>query len=123
VGVDGSPPSTAALAWAVDEARLRSARLVVVHAHLRPDVEDARAALDAAVDTVGIAGVPADRLVVGDRPAPAILAAAASADLVVLGSRGHGAFTGMLLGSVSHHVSHHAPCPVVVVRDAATPSA
>jgi nucleotide-binding universal stress UspA family protein len=54
--------------------------------------------------------------VVEGNPAQALLDLAKGADLVVVGSRGHGGFTGALLGSVSQHVVHHAPCPVVVVR-------
>jgi len=46
-----------------------------------------------------------------------LIAAAAGADLLVVGSRGHGGFTEALLGSVSQHCVHHAPCPVVIVRD------
>jgi nucleotide-binding universal stress UspA family protein len=49
-------------------------------------------------------------------PATALIDAAEGADLLVVGSRGHGAFAGMLLGSVSLHVTTHAPCPVTVVR-------
>jgi len=49
-------------------------------------------------------------------PAPRLIASAAHADLVVVGSRGHGGFTGLLLGSVSDQVVRHAPCPVTVVR-------
>jgi nucleotide-binding universal stress UspA family protein len=133
VGVDGSPPSRAALAWAVEEARLRSARLTVLRAHLPAYVaelpddgglvweqsvaeEAAQAALEAVVDAADTTGVAVDRVLVVDRPAQAILAAAAGADLIVLGSRGLGAFKGMLLGSVSHHVTHRATCPVVVLR-------
>ena len=49
-------------------------------------------------------------------PAQLLVTAAEGADLVVVGSRGHGGFVGMLLGSVSQHVAAHAPCPVLVVR-------
>nr|WP_255548523.1 MULTISPECIES: universal stress protein [unclassified Cryobacterium] len=49
-------------------------------------------------------------------PAAALLDAAVGADLVIVGSRGHGGFAGLLLGSVSTHVAHHAPCPVLIVR-------
>jgi nucleotide-binding universal stress UspA family protein len=133
VGVDGSASSRAALDWAVDEARVRAGRLTVVRAHLpeffrglsrdpglawdaEADAEAARATLDAAVDSVDTSGVAVERLVVADGAAPAILAVAEDADLVVVGSRGKGGFTGMLLGSVSAHVAHHATCPVVVLR-------
>ncbi|WP_323182998.1 universal stress protein [Streptomyces sp. NBC_00078] len=61
----------------------------------------------------GIAVAPA---VVGGHPAAVLTEAARDADLLVAGSHGHGAFTGMLLGSVSHHCLYHATCPVLVVR-------
>ena len=50
--------------------------------------------------------------------AQVLLEAADGADLLVVGSRGHGGFTGALLGSVSQHCAHHAPCPLVIVRHA-----
>lgn len=51
-----------------------------------------------------------------DHPGGALIAGAKGADVVVVGARGHGAFAGMLLGSVSQHLGAHATCPVVVVR-------
>ena len=53
---------------------------------------------------------------VDDDPAPALLAAAQGAELLIVGSRGQGGFAGLLLGSVSQQCVHHASCPVVVVR-------
>ena len=112
VGVDSSEPARAALGWAVEEARLRSVRLTVVHAGDRA----VPATLDAALAAVDTTGVVVERRVVADRPAPALLGAATDADLLVVGWRGRGGFRGALLGSVSTHVTDHAPCPVVVVR-------
>jgi len=137
VGVDGSTPSKAALAWALEEARLRDASVQVVHAWQFPAVglttfgaaalpviapEDLEHAAEETVQQM-LAAV-ADRAkavevtssVERGHPAEALVAAAKGADLLVVGSRGHGGFTGMLLGSVSSHVVHHATCPVVVVR-------
>jgi nucleotide-binding universal stress UspA family protein len=63
------------------------------------------------------AGGPAvRRLAVQGFPAPVLLGASAGADLLVLGSRGHGGFSGALLGSVSQHCVHHVRCPVVTIR-------
>lgn len=133
VGVDGSKESFAALRWASDEARRRDATLEVFHAwetpifdayyhpvplYSDPVHEAARSALAAIVARIDTAsGHPkvVPRLRCG--PAgPELVAAAEGADLLVVGSRGRGGFTGMLLGSVSQYVLHHAPCPVVVIR-------
>ncbi|HXW79705.1 MAG TPA: universal stress protein, partial [Acidimicrobiales bacterium] len=61
-------------------------------------------------------GVPLERHVMQGRPAQVILQAAEDADLVVVGSRGRGGFAGLLLGSVSSQVAHHAHCPVTIVH-------
>ena len=55
-------------------------------------------------------------VLINDHPAPAVVEAAAGAYMVVVGARGLGGFKGLVLGSVSHHVVQHAPCPVLVVR-------
>jgi nucleotide-binding universal stress UspA family protein len=134
VGVDGSEESERALRFALDEARLRGAQLRVVHAwHMPPSVyaappvpivygrnefeQGARSVLERALAAVAAetSGVEIEPVVVEDRAAPALLAAAAYADLLVIGSRGHGGFVGLLLGSVGQHCAHHARCPVVIV--------
>jgi nucleotide-binding universal stress UspA family protein len=65
--------------------------------------------------------VPLETSVVEGQSAPVLLDAASHADLLVVGSHGHGRFAGMLMGSVSTHCAQHAPCPVVVVRGGARP--
>lgn len=134
VGVDGSEAAQKALDWAAEEAKLRQARLQVVHAWQVPYIggyplsaatafdpvwmEDAaRGVLDAATAALDVADLlhPVERTLASGGAAGAVIDAAKGADLVVVGSRGLGGFTGMLLGSVSHHVATHAPCPVVVV--------
>lgn len=127
VGVDDSPGGRAALAWAIDEARQWGATLDVVIAwsylvqpvaEFRPDFDESAAAdtLDAILSAHSIDGVAVERTVINDLPAKALLHAAQSADLMVVGARGFGGFTGLLLGSVSQQVVTHAQCPVVVVR-------
>jgi nucleotide-binding universal stress UspA family protein len=132
VGVDGSALSEAALAAAYEAAAARRVRLVAVHTWWDILVDPSFAPL---VDWDAIEGeahrvlaerlagwaekypeVEVRRVVERDRPAPALLEQAAGAQLVVVGSRGRGGLAGMLLGSVSHNVLHHSPCPVLVVR-------
>jgi nucleotide-binding universal stress UspA family protein len=133
VGVDGSPESRAALRWAVAEARLRGARLEAVHVWSFPIVpgrelgpsyvipieelrEDAKETLDLVLAEEGVEGVNVERAVVEGNPADVLVEAAREADLLVVGSRGHGGVAGLLLGSVSRQCAHHAACPVVIVR-------
>jgi nucleotide-binding universal stress UspA family protein len=133
VGIDGSEAARHALAWAVEEARLRKASLAVVHAWHMPwvggypyttatfdptELENwARRTVEAAIDSVDTSGLahPIERVLSTSGAASAVLEAAKGADLLVVGSRGLGGFSGLLLGSVSHHVAHHASCPVVIV--------
>ena len=132
VGVDGSEPARRALLWAADEARRRQATLEIVHCWhprmglpLGPAVSSTdRASLEAAAHDVVAAAtravegrVPHTESIVVDAPAAStLLGASAGADLVVVGTRGHGGFAGLLLGSVSTQVLHHAQCPAVIVR-------
>jgi len=135
VGIDGSATAQHALAWALDEARLRGAAVHVVHAwNVAPVYSpyvaygEATGVLEDAAHVVisdpladaDVSGLPSTvvRTVRCGSAAGAILDAAADADLVVLGSRGRGGFTGLLLGSVTHQVTHHARCPVVVLPSA-----
>lgn len=128
VGVDGSEGARGALQWALEEARFRDARLRAVFAwsyldqppeRFDPDYgdDDARQRLDRALEAVAgdIGDVDVERVVVCDLPARALLDAARDADLLVVGSRGLGGFKGLLLGSVTQQVVHHAPCAIVVV--------
>ena len=127
-GVDGSEGARRALKWAAEEARLRGARLRVVHVWSYLDQageafdptygdDDARRVLDEAVSELGDAAAELDieRLAVCDLPARALLDSANDAELVVVGARGMGGFKGLLLGSVSQQVAQHAACPVVIV--------
>jgi nucleotide-binding universal stress UspA family protein len=131
VGVDGSEPSRAALRWAVRQAELTGAEVEAVLAWHYPSAYGWAPSVD--VDLGSLAGVAlADILaeVLGQEPAvtvrssvvegptaPVLLDAAKGADLLVVGSRGHGGFAGALLGSVSQHCVQHGRCPVVVIRD------
>lgn len=144
VGVDGSEHARAALDWAIGEARLRAAPLVVASAwHVplaaygapgfapavtpslpesirleaeRVARESAQQAREGGVDRV-------EEVVREGQAADVLTQAAADAELLVVGSRGHGGFAGLLLGSVGHQCTHHSPCPVVIVRGPARDSA
>ncbi|HSU01244.1 MAG TPA: universal stress protein [Nocardioides sp.] len=132
VGIDGSPTSAAALRYACRRADVTGETVVALHAwHVRAPSTDVWAAEPRAVDVgererllaESVAGVREDhpdvRLeqeVVLVAPGQALVDASASASLVVVGSRGLGYFSGLLLGSVSQAVLHRAACPVAVVR-------
>ncbi|MEU9244401.1 universal stress protein [Streptomyces sp. NPDC048385] len=128
VGIDGSLSSGQALRWAVEEARLRGARLEVIYAWESrpgqvpsPDLQiqqHGQAVLDTAVAQLSAEENPPQ---IGTRPvnghaAAVLIEASAGALLLVVGSRGHGGVAGALLGSVSQRVAAHAHCPVVIVR-------
>ncbi|HEU5417691.1 MAG TPA: universal stress protein [Streptosporangiaceae bacterium] len=140
-GVDGSPHSAAALAWAAADARLRGWELVVVTAcaqGARPagPGTDPAAACEQDCDEMQarmLRGLPAGaappvstRVLHGD-PVAALVAAVTAADVLVVGTRGQGRVRALLLGSVAQGCAGRAPCPVVVVpsppRDAARPAA
>jgi nucleotide-binding universal stress UspA family protein len=133
VGVDGSEPSLQALRWAARQAALTGANLEAVIAWELPsaygwgipgvpeDVDFQEPAARALAEAVS-AALPPDQAqgvtqtVVLGNPAQVILDRGEDADLIVVGVRGHGTFRATLLGSVSHSVTSHASCPVVVVR-------
>jgi nucleotide-binding universal stress UspA family protein len=132
VGVDGSEESQQALRWALAEAKLRGSSVRAVHAwryrgygYIPPDVMDANALLSAAanvlrtaVDEVAgdTAGVELEQVVLQGPAAKELIDESERAEMLVVGSRGHGGFAGLMLGSVSQHCAQHAHCPVVIVR-------
>jgi len=132
VGVDGSPLSEPALAFAYEAAAVRGVALEAVHAwrEVVGDLDvatlldwDAVEVEERALLAERLAGwaekfpdVPVRRVVTRERPAHVLVEQSRGAQLVVVGSRGRGGFTGLVLGSVSHAVLHHAHCPVAVVR-------
>lgn len=126
VGVDDSPRSARALAWAVDHARRRDAVLVPVtvrgqerrrsESDLVEQDAEAVAALRAAAVQAGAEPSAVEPEVRCGHAAHELVAAAAEADLLVVGTRGRGGFATLLLGSTTHQVAGHAACPVVVVR-------
>ena len=142
VGIDGSKGSAAALRWALQEAQLRGAKVHAVMAWHQPvavsdpsgmtfslgaDPSTATkivlaAAVDAEVERLRAKSdegcdIPITCETLEGNPAETLVRAAEGASLLIVGTRGHGGFVGAMLGSVSHHVVTHAPCPVVVVTN------
>lgn len=140
VGIDGTDHAAAALRWAADEAALRSATLVAVHAwSFVPVTTPADSGLvpmawTESMDVLDASRVAAERVaaeqvreVLGEEhdavvkiveggPAAVLREAAQDADLLVVGNQGRGNLASALLGSTSAEVADSAPCPVVVVR-------
>jgi nucleotide-binding universal stress UspA family protein len=142
VGVDGSEASHEALRWAAEEAGLRSASLVAVHAwsfvpaqpigdpgmlampagdlpgQLSAERDAAQTGFDQAIEEAlgAEAGVEVERKLVEGEAGDALVAESKDATLVVVGSHGRSGFKAAILGSVSRHVVAHAACPVVVVK-------
>jgi len=131
VGVDGSPGSAQALRWALRLARAERATIDVIGAWEYPTTlgwtalpdgyspkDDLEKAVGQLVDDVFGAQRPAYLQIAirQGHPATVLLDASADALMVVVGSRGHGGFAGLLLGSVSARVAELATCPVLVVH-------
>jgi nucleotide-binding universal stress UspA family protein len=140
VGVDGSAGARHALRWALDEGRLRNWPVRAVHAWTSPenhpyrggafgsypslavDAGDLRRAAEDQLEKATLEleretdGIKLERQVVQGRAGDVLIDAVSPDDLLVVGSRGHGGFADLLLGSVSQQCVHHARCPVVVVH-------
>lgn len=126
VGVDGSENALRALEWAAIQAQRVGAVLEVHSAygsgyvlHTPQEVKHAlQPILDqAAIHVAKVApGAVAEFVKHEGAPVPALIKASKGADLLVVGSRGRGGFTKLMLGSVSQQCAIHAPCPVVIVR-------
>ncbi len=130
VGIDGSLGSTRALQWALDEAALRSASVEAVYAWQYPPIGTfvmqpvrgaelvAQEVADAATEHAGrfAPEVPFKASAPCSATVPALLDACRGADLLVVGSRGHGSFRDALLGSVAHQCARYAECTVIVAR-------
>ena len=137
VGVDGSDSSRQALRWAYDEAAHHGASITAVSTWHPPALplgpaygsappegyvsqpkQNALDLLERFVTDLDVREPAVDvRTAVEEgNPAEVLIKLSKDADLMVVGSRGHGGFKGMLLGSVSQHLVAHAECPVVVVR-------
>jgi nucleotide-binding universal stress UspA family protein len=135
VGIDGSSASLRALDWAARQAEVTRSVLEVIVTWDWPvslgwapmgdynPSTDAQHVLDDSVAEVRSAHPALDvrSIVMKGHPAVDLVEASWDADLLVVGSRGHGEFSGMLLGSVSLHCVSNSHCPVVVVRDGLEP--
>jgi nucleotide-binding universal stress UspA family protein len=132
VGVDGSESSLAALEWAAEQAERTDASLEVITTWEWPmsygwsavpegydPASESTRLLETTVASTRKAhpDLRINSAVIEGHPAPVLIKASRGAQLLVVGSRGHGEFAGMLLGSVSEHCVSNAHCPVLVLRD------
>jgi nucleotide-binding universal stress UspA family protein len=138
VGVDGSAGSRRALRWAIEQASRTGDSVEAVGVWhvpyaagaygvpaMDPGVfeQAAAEAVDRSVaEALDHSEVVVEQTVMNGSPAGCLLDAAKGADLLVVGQRGLGGIAGLLLGSVSHAVTHHAPCPVVVIPEDPDPA-
>lgn len=134
VGVDGSPGSLQALEWAYNEALVAEGELTAVHGWSYPydgprtsvseprtqmqldAMEELKSSLESLGPRLTGGAVHVHARLAEQSAAEALLDEGKDADLIVVGSRGRGAFRAALLGSVSRTVVQHAPCPVAVIR-------
>ncbi|WP_433221528.1 universal stress protein [Dactylosporangium sp. CS-047395] len=127
VGVDGSASSNTALSLAFAAADTRGTEVVAIRAYQPPPQHVVplhaaetieRDALEASLAPwrQQYPGVKVEALVAVGRPAQVLIGVSHTARLVVVGSRGHGGFTGLLLGSVGQQLMHHAECPVMIAH-------
>ena len=147
VGVDGSAGSSEALQWAITEARLRQVPLRAIHAwtyveplippligypysaeYVESAIDERRQAaeglLEPATEALAEAHeIEIEPLIAEGSAARVLIDAVGVHDLLVVGSRGHGGFSSLLLGSVSEQCAQHASCPVVIVRGTNTSNA
>ncbi|MCB0979937.1 MAG: universal stress protein [Acidimicrobiaceae bacterium] len=130
VGVDGSEDGERALRWALETAQRRDLSILLVHGldvglsaadpygggYVLEQLQDAgRLALEAASKMCADAGIECESKLEMGSPGYLLVEESRGAAMLVIGSRGHGGFVGLLLGSVSNACVHHAHCPVVVV--------
>ena len=138
VGVDGSPESKVAVDWAARDAVRRHQRLTLIHVltppvvmafpevpmppdYLRWQEDEGRRVLDNAIKTAteaaGDLPIAINSDMVPGATVPTLAELSRDAQLIVVGSRGHGALARGLLGSVSAGLVHHAHCPVAIIHD------
>jgi nucleotide-binding universal stress UspA family protein len=130
VGIDGSEHSVSAYHCAVDEAKLRGAELTALFAWELPMIgipgafnreeleAQASAFLNGQLNGLDPDGVVINPVVAQGDPAPSLIEACKrlDAEMLVVGSRGRGGFSGLLLGSVGQECASHAPCPVLICK-------